>query len=62
VTYIIQHHSSGVMGDFDTIVEVETGRVIPVDPENSDYQKYQAWLAEGNIPDEVQETQIIGGE
>ena len=62
MTYIIQHHSSGAMGDFDTIVEAETGRVIPVDPENSDYQKYQAWLAEGNIPDEVQETQIIGGE
>jgi hypothetical protein len=50
------------MGDFDIILEVETGRVIPVDPENSDYQKYQAWLAEGNIPDEVQETQTIGGE
>ena len=50
------------MGEFDTILEVETGRIIPIDPANSDFQKYQQWLAEGNVPDEMQETQIMGSE
>lgn len=61
MTYIIQHHSSGPMGDFDTILEVETGRIIPIDLANSDYQKYQQWLAEGNIPDEQAPLQNAGG-
>ena len=24
---------------------------IPIDPENTDYQKYQEWIAEGNTTD-----------
>lgn len=62
MTYIIQHHSSGPMGDFDTILEVETGRIIPIDPCNSDYQKYQEWLADGNIPEEQAPLQSAGGD
>ena len=27
--------------------------VIPFDPDNTDYQEYQAWLIEGNTPDPV---------
>lgn len=32
------------------IVRDEDGAQIPVDPTNTDYQKYLKWLAEGNIP------------
>ena len=51
--YVIQHHSSGAMGDFDTILEVESGQVIPIDAGNSDYQKYLEWLQEGNVAEEI---------
>ena len=33
-----------------TVCHVDTGRWIPFDPANTDYQEYLAWLAEGNEP------------
>ena len=32
------------------VLQVETGKLIPFDPDNTDYQQYLAWLAEGNQP------------
>ena len=30
------------------IKDTETGDVIPIDPNNTDYESYLAWVAEGN--------------
>jgi len=34
----------------NSVVLVELNKWIPMDPENTDYQEYLAWLAEGNEP------------
>ena len=35
------------------ILEIETGKGIPLDEANKDYQEYLEWLAEGNTPEEA---------
>ena len=45
--------------DVDTVMQYETGSdvklVIPFIEENSDYQQYLAWVAEGNTPEPADE-------
>ena len=36
--------------DSTEILRVSDGIFIPADPGNKEYQKYQAWVAQGNTP------------
>jgi hypothetical protein len=36
---------------FDTIIRLEDQVIIPLDPANTDYAAYLAWVDEGNTPD-----------
>ena len=38
----------------DAILRVVDNATIPFDPDNTDYQEYLAWVAEGNTPQEAE--------
>jgi len=38
------------------VLQISSGAFIPFDSDNKDYQAYLEWLAEGNQPEEADET------
>jgi len=42
-------------GEDQTIIRIEDNAAIPFDEDNTDYQEYLAWVAEGNTPEEADE-------
>ena len=39
------------------ILRLPDGATIPCDPDNTDYQAYLAWVAEGNVADPAEEAE-----
>ena len=37
-------------GQANIVLKVDKNKYIPFDPDNTDYQAYLEWLAEGNTP------------
>ena len=46
-------------GKVECVKNLETSQIIPFDPANTDYQKYLAWLEEGNEPEPADELSLI---
>jgi hypothetical protein len=47
--------SQPAYGESQVVLRVNDGASIPKNPDNTDYQDYLAWLAEGNIPNSPDE-------
>ena len=44
-------------GQLCSILRTTDGASIPFDPDNTDYQAYLAWVAEGNTPEPAETTE-----
>jgi hypothetical protein len=47
---VLNHNTDGSLSESQCIKRLSDNAFIPLDPANTDYQAYLAWLAEGNEP------------
>ena len=40
-------------GKIDFVINKDTGWQIPFSPDNTDYQEYLEWVADGGVPEEA---------
>jgi hypothetical protein len=40
-----------VLGEAQSVIRIADGACIPFAPDNTDYQTYLKWVAEGNTPE-----------
>lgn len=42
-----------IFGKLNSVIRLSDGACIPCNPENTDYQEYLEWLADGGVPEEA---------
>jgi hypothetical protein len=47
---------SEISGDIHTVFRIEDNACIPFNPDNTDYQEYLEWVAEGNTPQPAEQS------
>jgi hypothetical protein len=54
-----EYYVDGTLTGIECVQGDSTIACIPVNQDNADYQRYKAWLADGNVPQVVHSTTII---